>query len=283
VVKGKAAAFPGKASQATHVWRNAMLRSKRVLVLGSILVVAALLVGGCTAAKALPGPAVASAQTAQGEGNSDSNPRLLSVNGTGTATGTPDVVYVELGVDIKSPSASEVVEESNTRMAKVMEALAKLEVEKKDIQTVAYNMWVEEVYDKEGNPTGERVYHVVHRVQVTVRDLEKVGTVLEKALDAGANTVGGIQFSVEDPTALQKEAREKAIANAKAKAQQLAEGLGVTLGPPQSISEFGFVTAPVVVKGMEMAGVGGGGAGPVPVSPGQLTVTVEVSVSWIIQ
>lgn len=256
--------------------------SKRLLVLGSILVVAALLVSGCSAAAALPGPAVASAQVAQEEGNSDSTPRLLSVNGSGTATGTPDVVYVEVGVDLKSPSAAEVVEESTTRMNKVMEALTAQKVEKKDVQTVAYNMWVEEVYDKEGNPTGERVYHLVHRVQVTVRDLEKVGTVLEKALEAGANTVGGIQFGIEDPTALQKEAREKAIANAKAKAQQLAEGLGVTLGEPQSVSEFGYVT-PVVVKGMEMAGVGGGGAGPVPVSPGQLSVTVEVSVSWIIK
>ncbi len=260
-----------------------MALCKRAYVLGSILVLAALLVGGCSAAKALPGPAVASAQTAQEEGNSDSTPRLLSVNGSGTATGTPDVVYVELGVDLKLPSASEVVDESTTRMNKVMEALAAQGVEEKDVQTVAYNMWVEEVYDKEGNPTGERVYHLVHRVQVTVRDLKKVGTVLEKALEAGANTVGGIQFGVEDPTALQEEAREKAIANAKAKAQQLAKGLGVTLGDPQSISEFGYVAPIPVVKGMEMVGVGGGGAGPVPVSPGQLSVTVEVSVSWIIQ
>ncbi|MGC8837372.1 MAG: SIMPL domain-containing protein [Anaerolineae bacterium] len=259
-----------------------MSLNKSMLAFGSILVLVALLVGGCSAAKALPGPAVASAQEARGEDNSYSTPRMLSVNGTGTATGTPDVVYVELGVDLKSPSASEVVEESTARMGKVMEALAKLEVEKKDIQTVAYNMWVEEVYDKEGNPTGERVYHVVHRVQVTVRDLEKVGTVLEKALEAGANTVGGIQFSVEDPTALQREAREKAIANAKAKAQQLAEGLGVTLGEPQSISEYGYM-ATVPVKGVMMEGVGGGGAGPVPVSPGQLIVTVEVSVSWVIE
>lgn len=260
-----------------------MVFHKNVLVLGSILGIAALVVGGCSAARAISGPAVASAQTVQQEGDSNSAPRLLSVSGSGTATGTPDVVYVELGVDLKSPSASEVVDESTTRMAKVMDALAALGVEKRDVRTVAYNMWVEEVYDREGNPTGERVYHLVHRVQVTVRDLEKVGTVLEKALDAGANTVGGIQFGVEDPTALQREAREKAIANAKAKAQQLAEGLGVTLGEPQSINEFGYVEpVPLKVMALEAAGMGGG-AGPVPVSPGQLSVTVEVSVSWIIR
>lgn len=260
-----------------------MLSREKLLALGSILIIAALLVGGYVGAKAFPGPAVALAQTAaQEETCCNSSPRLLNVNGTGTATGAPDVVYVELGVDLKSPSAAEVVEESTTRMAKVMEALAELKVEEKDIQTVAYNMWVEEVFDKEGNPTGERVYRLVHRIQVTVRDLEKVGTALEKALEAGANTVGGIQFSVEDPTALQEEAREKAIANAKAKAQQLAEGLGVTLGKPQSINEYGFAV-PAPVKAMEMAGIGGGGAGPVPVSPGQLSVTVEVSISWIIE
>lgn len=259
-----------------------MLSKEKLLALGSILIIAALLVGGYVGAKASPGPAAALTQTAQEETCCNSSPRLLNVNGTGTATGAPDVVYVELGVDLKSPSAADVVEESTTRMTKVMETLAELKVEEKDIQTVAYNMWVEEVFDKEGNPTGERVYRLVHRIQVTVRDLEKVGTVLEKALEAGANTVGGIQFSVEDPTALQEEAREKAIANAKTKAQQLAEGLGVTLGEPQSINEYGFAV-PATVKAVEMAGIGGGGAGPVPVSPGQLSVTVEVSVSWIIE
>lgn len=258
-----------------------MRTDRRILALGSLLVIAALVVSGCAAAQAAPAPAQAAAP--QQGGGTDAGPRLLSVNGVGTAAATPDIAYVELGVDVKSSSASEAVAESTDRMSKVMEALAELEVEEKDIRTVAYNMWVEEERDREGNPTGERTYHVVHRVRVTVRALEQVGTLLEKALEAGANTVGGIQFAVEDPTALQQEAREKAIANAKDKAQQLADGLGVSLGEPYTINEYSAV-GPVVEKAVLMeARAAAGGAGPVPVSPGELTVTVELSVSWMIQ
>ncbi|MBC7222824.1 MAG: SIMPL domain-containing protein, partial [Anaerolineae bacterium] len=245
-----------------------MRTNRNILALGSLLVIAALVVSGCAAAQAAPAPAQAAAP--QQGGGADAGPRLLSVNGVGTATATPDIAYVELGVDVKSASASEVVAESTDRMNKVMEALAELEVEEKDIRTVAYNMWVEEEHDREGNPTGERTYHVVHRVRVTVRALDQVGTLLEKALEAGANTVGGIQFAVEDPTALQQEAREKAIANAKDKAQQLADGLGVSLGEPYTINEYS-AAGPLVERAMVMeARAVGGGAGPVPVSPGEL-------------
>jgi len=255
--------------------------NSKVIVFGSLLVVAGLLLGGCAAAKAAA-QAPAAAEAPQPANAADSGPRLLNVTGTGTATAAPDVAYVELGVDVKSTSAAEAVSESTDRMTKVMEAIKALGVEEKDVQTITYNIWVEEEYDKEGNPTGQRTYHVVNEVRVTLRDLDQVGTLLEDALDAGANTVGGIRFSVEDPTALQAEARDNAIADARARAKQLAEGLGVTLGEPYTINEYG---APVprteMVKALEAPRAAA--SAPVPVSPGELTVSVQISVAWTIQ
>lgn len=259
-----------------------LFKDSRVIGLGSLLVLAALVVSGCaTPSLAAPAPAAAAApQAAEG---SDATPRLLNVSGKGTATAAPDVVYVELGVDVKSTSASEAVSESTDRMTKVMEAIKALGVEEKDIQTIAYNIWVEDEYDKQGNPTGKRNYHVANQVRVTLRDLDQVGTLLEDALEAGANTVGGIRFGVEDPTSLQEEARDKAIVDARARAEQLAQGLGVTLGEPYTISEHGVaVPRAENVMLMEAPRAAAGGA-PVPVSPGELSISVQISVSWSIQ
>ncbi|MGQ9585073.1 MAG: SIMPL domain-containing protein [Anaerolineae bacterium] len=254
-----------------------LCKESKVVVLGSLLLLAALLVSGCTTSAAAPPLAP------QESNGADSTPRLLNVNGTGIATAAPDIVYVELGVDVKSTSASEAVAQSTDLMTRVMEAIKALEVEDKDIRTVAYNIWVEDEFDKEGKPTGRRIYHVVNRVQVTLRNLEKVGTLLEDALEAGANTVGGIRFSVEDPTALQHQARDAAIANARAKAEQLAKGLGVTLGEPYSISEYSGGGVPVERVMLEAPRFAAGEAAPVPVSPGELSITVEISVAWSIQ
>ena len=86
-------------------------------------------------------------------------------------------------------------------------------------------MWVEQVYGPDG-PTGEFLYHVVSQILVRVRDLDMTGDVLGAALAAGVNNVGGIRFGVEDTQALEVAARDAAVDNAMAKAEQLAERLG---------------------------------------------------------
>jgi uncharacterized protein YggE len=77
-----------------------------------------------------------------------------------------------------------------------------------------------------------------------MRDLSKTGELLQEALEAGANNVGGISFSVADPKALQQKARDQAIADAQAKAEQLAAGLGAQLGPLRQVSEYGGIVVP---------------------------------------
>jgi uncharacterized protein YggE len=209
------------------------------------------------------------------ESGGESMPRTISTNGIGTASAPPDVALIQLGVETIHTDAAQAISDNTERMTAVMDVLKAMEVEDKDIQTVSYSMWIEQVVDREGQPTGESRYHVVNQVRVRLRDLSKTGEFLQKALEAGANNVGGVSFSVADPTALQGEARDRAIADARAKAQQLATGLGAQLGPIRQASEYGGVVAPSA----PVEAYGGGG-GPVPVSGGEFSVTVEIQVVY---
>jgi len=208
------------------------------------------------------------------QSGSEAMPRTISVSGNGKASAPPDVAEIQLGVETIKTDASLAVSESTERMTAVMGVLKEMNVEDKDVQTVNYSMWVEEVYDKEGQPTGEMRYHVVNEVSIKLRDLTKTGEVLQKALEAGANKVSSISFSVADPVALQREARDQAIADARAKAEQLAAGLGAHLGSLHQASEYGGVVVPVAAP-MMGKGVGGGA---VPVSGGEFSITVEIQV-----
>ncbi len=200
----------------------------------------------------------------------------ISVSGSGLASGTPDIADVQLGVDIVTENAAQAISESTTRMQAVLAAVKSLGVEDKDIQTVNYSMWVEQVYNQEtGIPTGQVRYHVTNQINVRLRDLTLVGKLLENALTAGANNVGSITFGVSDPTELQKQARAAAVRNARAKAEELATGLGVRVGKVRSVSEYVSVPVPAIAYAKDM---GMGGGGQVPIASGSYNVTVEVQV-----
>jgi len=190
-------------------------------------------------------------------------PPTISVSGSGTASAAPDVAYVQLGVETINTNAATAVSENTKKMQAVMAALAEAGIAESDIQTVGYSMWIEQIYDKDGQPTNEVRYHVSNQIRITVHDLDTTGNVLQVALEAGANTVGGVTFAVEDTTALQEQARNAAIANAQAKAEQLANGFGVKLGALHSASEFSAVPVPAPAYDMA-AGVGGGIHAPRP-------------------
>ena len=222
-------------------------------------------------------PAAPRAAPAMAGTNSDPLPATISVNGVGTASATPDVAYIQLGVEVINSDPAVAVKESTDKMKAVMAALQAQGIPADDIQTVNYAMGVEQVVDRDGKPTGETRSRISNQVRIKVTDLNKTGTVLAAALKAGANTVGGIEFSVLDPVALQTQARNKAIADAQAKATQLATGFGAKLGPVRNVNEYSGPASPAP-RYDASAGIGGGGQ--VPVSPGQFTVTVEVQASY---
>lgn len=234
--------------------------------------------GGASIESAGGAPVLANAERAA-VGN-DQMAYTINVNGSGVVSAAPDVADIRLGVETVADNAEDAIADNTERMNQVLEAVTALGIDETDIQTVDYNMWVEDVRNDEGRPTDERRYHVVNQIRVHLRDISQAGALLEDALAAGANTVGGISFGVEDATELQAEAREKAIANAREKAEALAEGLGLDLGSVRQVSEYSSTPRPEPMAA-RMEGLGGGG--DVPVAGGSLQVSIEVQVVFNIE
>ena len=207
--------------------------------------------------------------------------RTVSVTGAGSANLVPDIAYIYLGVHTEKPSASEAVDENNAQTQKMIEALKDFGIAAKDIRTTNFSIWPQERYDQfTGTPTGEKTYIVDNTVYVTVRDLDKLGDLLDTVVAAGANTVNSIQFDVADKSEALKNARAEAVKNAEEQAKELTDVAGVKLGKIQSIGFYDSSPYPV------FDGKGGGGAAmesSVPIQPGQLTFTVSVSVTYEIK
>jgi hypothetical protein len=212
------------------------------------------------------------------------NPRILSVNGNASVTAAPDIAYVSVGVHSENENAAQAVADNNVQAQAIVDALKGMGLEEKDIRTLGFNIYPQDQYSPEGQKTGTR-FIVENTVYVTLRDISKIGDILGAAVDAGANTVYGIQFDIADKTALIVEARKQAITNAQTQAQELAEAAGVTLGEVQSLNYYNSIPTPIM-DNKYAGGVGGGAAelaAAVPVSPGQLTITADVSISYVIR
>jgi uncharacterized protein YggE len=213
--------------------------------------------------------------------NAEAQPplRTITVSGTGDVSLTPDIASIYLGVHTEDASASEAVAANNTQTQEVIQALKDFGVDAKDIRTTNFSIWPSQSYDADGLPLDTR-YVVDNTVFITVRDLEKLGELLDVMIAAGVNTVNSIQFDASDKEASLKEARAAAIQDAQERAQELAEAAGVKLGEVQSISFYDSTPYPM------FEGKGGGGGGmdaAVPIQPGQLTLTVTVNMAYEIQ
>lgn len=216
------------------------------------------------------------------QSNSEPLP-TISVTGTGQAFGAPDIAFVNLGADRVEPTVGAAVEGANQVLNAIVSALSGLGIAPEDIQTTGYNLFPEDRYDPTTGQSTGRNYRAILNITVTVRDISQVSAVLTSALEAGATTINGLNFSIEDVAALEQQARAQAIADARERAEQLAAAFGVTLGAPVTISE-GFVNAPIPMAQTAMqAGFGGGGGGGPSVNPGQLSVTVQIGVTFAME
>lgn len=241
---------------------------KNKFYLVAVVALLALVVSAC-------GPAVVS-QSAQPP------MRSISVSGAGTAYLVPDIAYIYVGVHTEKPSAAEAVAENNAQTQTMIQSLRDFGIDAKDIRTTNFSIYPFDKYDPvTGTSTGEKYYSVDNTVYVTVRDLDKLGELLDTVIAAGANTVNSVQFDVADKDEALKQARADAVQDAMAKAQELADAAGVSIGEIQTISFQDSVYYPI------MDGRGGGGAASeaaaVPIQPGQLTFTVTVNVTYQIK
>jgi uncharacterized protein len=211
----------------------------------------------------------------------NANVRTLSVSGSGEALLAPDIAYIYVGVHTENPTAAEAVEENTAQTETLIQAIRDFGIEANDIRTTNFSIYPMDRFDPAtGMPSGEKVYAVDNTVYVTVRDLTKLGDLLDTAVQAGANNINSVQFDVAEKDEALQEARAEAVEDARAQAQALAQAAGLSLGEIQSISFFDAQPYPL------FDGKGGGGmaaeaaAAAVPIQPGQLTFTVNVSVTY---
>jgi uncharacterized protein YggE len=213
-------------------------------------------------------------------GTAAAQPRTLNVSGNGTVYLTPDIAYIYIGVHTEEPVIATAVSNNNTQTQALVDALKNAGIAAVDLQTSNFNVYLTQSYDKlTGQSTGSN-YGVDNTVYVTVRDLTKLGSLLNTAVSAGANNINSITFDVADKTAAMAQARQKAMANASSLASELAQTAGVMLGEIQAVSYSD--NSPIPYYGM-----GGGGASApnvnVPIQPGLTQITVTVSVTYTIK
>ena len=203
----------------------------------------------------------------------------ITVNGTGKVTVKPDLATLTIGVQAQAPSAADAQAKASAAMAKVVEAIKGNGIAEADIATQWVSLEPQYNYKSDGSNPTVIGYVSNQTVSVKVRDLAKVGPVIDTAVAAVANQVSGISFSVADPAAAASQARAAAIADAKTRATELANAAGVSLGAATMITE---VSAPGPIPyEYRTAAPAADGAGT-PILPGTTEIQVDVEVTFAI-
>lgn len=217
------------------------------------------------------------------ESGSNTQQTGIWVSGEGKVKAKPDLAMLNLGIEAQEKTVQEAQTEAATTMTALVAALKANGVAEKDIQTTTFSI---EVVTKWNEDTNEQItigYKVTNTVTAKMRDMSKVGIIIDAAAEAGGNLtrVSSPSFTVDDPTAYYTQAREKAMADAKAKAEQMANLAGIKLGQPTYISESSYIP-PVNAKSYYDVAVSGAGY-ETPISAGELEITAYVQVAYSIK
>jgi uncharacterized protein YggE len=203
----------------------------------------------------------------------------VSFSGTGTVLAKPDIAVIDLSI-VTEATTSKAAQDSNSKKSNaVMQFLRGQDIDEKDIQTTGYNIYPQ--YDYTNGRGVLRGYQVNETITVKVRDLTKTDDVLAGVVSAGANQIGQLQLTIDNPEALKAQAREMAIKDAKAKADNLKSQLGIRLGRIVNFIESTDAVPPLYyVK----SAVGVGGGGPTPeIATGENEITVDVTITYQIK
>ncbi|MFK7943398.1 MAG: SIMPL domain-containing protein [Paracoccaceae bacterium] len=200
----------------------------------------------------------------------------LSLTGQGQVAVTPDIATISIGVESQQKTAGAALSENNAQAGAVITALKQAGVEPRDIQTS--NFSVRPVYaDRKTLSQGAPKvvgYRVFNQVLARIRVLDDLGGILDQVVSTGANRIGGISFGLAEDGDARDEARKRAVADARRKAELYAAAAGVTLGPVLSISEAGHQGGPRPMM-MEARS-----AAAVPIEAGTSTIAASVMISW---
>lgn len=206
--------------------------------------------------------------------------RSISVPGIGRVSVQPDIATLRLGVLVVRPTAAAARESAAETMTAVLEALSAKGVVKKDQRTALLSLSPVTDYSPE---TGPRVtgYQAANSVAVTVRDLAQAGALIDAALAAGATSMDGLEFSVDDPSAADEQARELAMADARRRAQTIAAASGVKLGAVTNVVE-GESGGPVPYPALRAVAFKTEAA-DTPVEAGSQEIAVSVTAAYAIE
>ncbi len=207
-------------------------------------------------------------------------PRQLNISGTGEVYLVPDIAYVYIGTRSEAAEVGDALSENNKQAQTIATVLIDMGVDQKDIQTTAFNVYPIQNYSPEGEPMETR-FVVENTVFIKVRELQRLGELLDVVVRNGANQINGISFNVEDREQAEADARRLAVIDAKQKAEELAESAGVSLGELVNLSAYSYGNPQPMYEGK-----GGGYAADVsaaPIASGQLVITAEATLTYNIK
>ena len=230
-------------------------------------------------------PSVAAAQPTPVAGETI---RTITVNGTGVVSTTPDTASVMLGIRSTNESLQTAQDDVTRRLTGVTQTLTEAGIAEEDIATAQYTITPIPEYDRNGNYKGIQQYEVSVGLTVTVHDLDLLGTLLDSTVNAGVNDVWGISMYVDDTSAAASEARDAAMADARARAEEYARAEGLLITGVYSINELSAPEPKSTRMDAAMdvdyeSASGAAEAMPVPISPGSTEIRVDVQVVYEIE
>ena len=241
----------------------------------------AITAAACLVIGIIVGPIISGHATVATDATSTSTTveHTVNVTGAGEVSVAPDVADIVLGVMVQQPTVAAAQSAAATSMAAVVAAVKKDGVDARDILTV--NVSLSPVYDYSVSSSTPRLVgqQFTNTIKVTVRDITSLAAVVDDSLAAGATTVGGISFRLNDPKSVQAQARSQAMADARAKADALASAAGVSIKGVASITETTSQPTPVYYSGATDAKAAGVST---PIQTGTTDVLVQVTVTYLI-
>lgn len=207
--------------------------------------------------------------------NTAATTNTISFSGEGKMLAKPDIAVISLSIVTEATTSKSAQDDNSKKSKAVTEFLKDQSVDEKDIKTVGYNIYPQYNYPRYDKPE-IRGYQVNQSMEIKVRDLDKVSNILDGVVAAGTNQVNNLSFEIDEPEKLKSEAREKAINDAKKKAGELENQLGISLGKIVNFSESsGSFPVPIF---FEAKSISGGAGGPsVPTGENEIAISVTIT------
>lgn len=210
---------------------------------------------------------------------------VVTLNVTESVEAAPDVATVGTGVQTTAPTAIQAMQANAAKTEKLIAALAKAGIAKKDIQTSGINLSAQYDYtQRDGQPTGPRFlgYEASNQLSIKLRDIRKVGTLLDSLVAAGATNVNGPSFGIDNPAPMLVQARGAALKSAKAQADFYAQAAGYRSARLLSIAENNSGGNPPMLM-LQSARFKADSAPVTPVEPGQVASSVTLTVQYALE